>query len=174
MKLNKSPLISTEAIRQRVAELAAAISADYAGRELLLVAVLKGSVVFMADLLRQLTVPATVEFIQARSYEKTESRGQIVFLYLPEWPLAGKHVLVIEDIVDTGRTAAVILERFKADQPASLALCTLLDKPARREVPVSIQYTGFTIEDHFVVGYGLDYDQRGRELPDIRILDREV
>lgn len=173
MRLNETPLISTEEIGQRVAELAATISADYTGRDLVLVAVLKGSIVFLADLLRQLTVPATVEFIRARSYEKTRSQGPIEFTYLPERPIAGKHVLVIEDIVDTGETAAAILERFNADRPASLALCALLDKPACRKIPVPIQYTGFTIDDHFVVGYGLDYDQRGRELPDIRILERE-
>jgi len=173
MRLNETPLLSAEEIGRRVAELAAAVSADYTGRELLLVAVLKGSIVFMADLLRQLTVPATVEFIRARSYEKTRPQGPIEFTYFPERPIAGKHVLVIEDIVDTGGTAAAILERFTADHPASLALCALLDKPARRETPVPIRYAGFTIDDHFVVGYGLDYDQRGRELPDIRILEQE-
>ena len=173
MRLNETPLISAEEIGRRVAELAAAVSVDYAGRELLLVAVLKGSIVFLADLLRQLTVPATIEFIRAKSYKGTRSQGEIEFSCFPERPITGKHVLVIEDIVDTGETAAAILERFTADRPASLALCALLDKPARRETPVPIHYTGFTIADHFVVGYGLDYDQRGRELPDIRILERE-
>lgn len=173
MKLNGAPLISAEAIARRVAELAEAVSADYAGREVLLVAVLKGSVVFLADFMRRLTIPVTIEFIRARSYQGTESQGRVEFTYLPEQTPAGKHVLVIEDIVDTGRTTAAVWSWLESRGPASLAACTLLDKPSRRETPVALQYTGFTIDDHFVVGYGLDHEQRGREIPDLRAFEHE-
>ena len=173
MQLHSTPLITAEQIRRRIAELAEAISRDYAGRELVLMVVLKGGIIFAADLMRALTVPVTVEVIRARSYEGTRSSGRVEFTCLPEQSVAEKHVLIIEDIIDTGRTASVIVERLQSEHPAGLAVCTLLDKPSRREVPIALAYAGFTIEDHFVVGYGLDYEQHGRELPGIYFLEGE-
>lgn len=171
MKLSREPLVTSARIQGRVAELAAEVSRDYAGREVILVVVLKGGFIFAADLVRRITVPVSVDFIRARSYRGQESAGPIEFQWVCEDGIAGKHVLVLEDILDTGRTAAAILDYLKRHKPATLALCTLLDKPARREVAIVADYVGFTIDNHFVVGYGLDYDQQGRELPDVWILD---
>ncbi len=171
MRLSKEPLIPAVAIERRVVELAQEISKDFSGRELLVVAVLKGGVIFAADLMRQLRVPAALEFIRAKSYGDTTSTGTVEFMYLPRQPVSGKQVLIVEDILDTGRTTAALCKRLEKDRPARLALCTLLDKPARREVPVSTDYVGFTIDDHFVVGYGLDWNERYRQLPDIWTLE---
>ena len=171
MRLNETPLLTAEQIQRRVAELAEEVSRDFAVRELLLVAVLKGGLVFCADLMRWLTIPVSVDFIRARSYRETGSTGRPEFVWLPEWPVTGRHVLIIEDILDTGRTAAGIVERLEAERPAGLALCALLDKPSRRETDIAADYVGFTIDNHFVVGYGLDYEERGRELPDIYIME---
>lgn len=173
MRLSDAPLLTADQIRDRVTELAREISDDYAGRELTLVAVLKGAVFFVSDLARSLTVPTAIGFIRARSYAGTRPGGEVEFTYLPEQPLTDKHVLVVEDILDTGSTARAILERIEGDRPASLALCTLLDKPSRREVEMSADYVGFTIDDHFVVGYGLDYNESYRELPGIHVLHQE-
>jgi len=170
MRLRDTPLIASDAIQRRVRALAQQISQDYAVRELALVAVLKGSLFFAADLARCLCVPVTMDFIHARSYAGTESRGEVEFAYVPQNPLRDKHVLVIEDILDTGRTAAAVLDRLRKERPASLALCSLIDKPARRETQTAATYIGFTIDNHFVVGYGLDYEEHGRELPDIHVL----
>ena len=170
MQLEPIPLFTSAQIRQRVAGLGAAISKDFAGRDLIVVAVLKSSVIFVADLLRTLSIPVELEFIRARSYRRTRSQGTVEFLCLPEQLLSGKYVLVVEDIIDTGRTLSAVLDTLAAEGPAQLAVCALLDKPARREAAVQADYVGFTIEDHFVVGYGLDYEQHARELPDIRVL----
>jgi hypoxanthine phosphoribosyltransferase len=171
MNFDTTPLLSATQIQRRVAELAAQISDDYAGEEVLLMPVLAGGLIFASDLMRSLSVPVSLDFIRARSYRQTTSTGRVEFVYHPQTEIEGRHVLVVEDILDTGRTAAAIMDYLRERRPASLGLCTLLDKPARRLAPISAQYVGFTIPDHFVIGYGLDYDQRGRELPDIRILN---
>ena len=173
MRLREKPLIPAAEIDRRVSELALQISSDYAGREVLLIAVLKGSILFASDLMRRLTVPVRLDFIRARSYRGTESTGRVECAFFPEQDLEGKHVLLVEDILDTGRTASVIIDMIHKAQPASVALCTLLDKPSRRVVAMEAGYIGFTIEDHFVVGYGLDYNEQGREYPSIFTLDQE-
>jgi len=170
-RLSKTPLLTEGELHARVAELARAISRDYAGRELVLVAVLKGGLFFAADLMRLLTVPVSLEFIRARSYKGVRSKGTVEFSYLPEQSLEGKDVLVVEDILDTGRTSAAILDRLETERPASLALCALLDKRAGREVDVPVRYAGTAIPDQFVVGYGLDYGEAYRQLPAIYVLE---
>lgn len=167
-------LLSARRIARRVHELGAEISERFADLEqpLVLVIVLKGGIVFAADLMRSLTIPAEVEFVRAASYGNgTASSGQVAFSHLVEGPLTGRTLLVVEDIVDSGRTLQTILKRLHRSRPASLYLVTLLDRQARRAVPIDIDFTGFTIPDRFVVGYGLDYAGRYRELPDIRTLD---
>lgn len=159
-------LVSTARLEQRVRELAAQINTDYAGRYPLLIGVLKGAWVFMADLVRQLTVPASCEFVRISSYGLgTTTSGQPRLLLDSEESVAGRHVLVVDDIIDTGISLAWLLERLRERQPASLRLCVLLDKPSRRRVPVPTDYVGFEIPDQFVVGYGIDYAEQFRELP---------
>ncbi len=170
MRLSDRPLISADRIRQRVDELAEAIDADHPDCDIVLVTVLKGATVFAADLMRRLQGCACLEFVRARSYAGTESRGHVEVTLLPEKPLEGRHVLVIEDILDTGRTTHAVLERLGAQNPAKLRLCTFLDKPARRIMPVTADYVGFSIDNHFVVGYGLDYEEKYRQLPAIYTL----
>jgi len=170
MRPSEEPLLTEGQIALRVSELAAAIARDYQGRDLVLIILLNGAFVFAADLVRRLRVPASLAFIRAKSYAGTESNGPVCFSLMPELPLADKDVLVVDDILDTGRTTAAVLERLASLGPASVSLCTLLDKPSRRIVPVSGAYVGFTIEDHFVVGYGLDYEERFRELPAVHCL----
>jgi len=177
MRLNETPLFTAQEIQRRVGELAQAIDADYGDRvgggSLRLVVVLKGGIVFAADLIRCLATPVSVDFVRAQSYAGTESTGTVELTVLTGASLAGAHVLLIEDILDTGRTAAAILERLRADAPASLAVCALLDKPARRQAPVAADYVGFTIDDHFVVGYGLDVHEQARQLPGIHVVETE-
>lgn len=173
MKPSKAPLIGADAIARRVAELADSISHDSCGRELLVVPVLKGSIIFAADLVRALSVPLTIDFVRARSYQGTRSQGSVEFLVPLSEPVSGKHVLVVEDIIDTGRTTAVIMDRLEAGAPASLRLCVLLDKHEARVKTVQVDYVGFEIENHFVVGYGLDYEERFRELPAVHLLEDE-
>ena len=174
MRPPEPPLFSAAQIARRVAELAQRIDADLAAHErpddLLLIAVLKGGVVFASDLMRAMATPVSMDFIRARSYEGAESSGEVALTYLPERSVAGRHVLLVEDILDTGRTADIILKRLRAEHPAHLAFCALLDKPSRRQVEVEADYIGFTIDDLFVVGYGLDYNQRGRDWPAIHVL----
>ena len=161
-------LLSRTALRERVIELAEQITRDYAGRELVLVGVLKGAFVFLSDLCRQLDLPLTLQFVSASSYGAgTETSGEVVLTHDLTEPVADKHVLIVEDIVDTGLTMRFLLDHIAAHEPASLAVCALLHKPARTRVQVPIEYLGFTIQDRFVVGYGLDVDQRYRHLPDI-------
>ena len=174
MRRSSEPLISEEAIKQRIGELAEAISRDYANCDLVLAVVLKGAVMFAADLFRRLSIPASIEFVRARSYQGTRSSRRVEITIFPEESLAGKHVLIVEDILDTGYTTHFLLDRFRDANPDSLALCTLLDKPARRNIPVEAKYTGFTIDDQFVVGYGLDYDERFRELPEVYVLEEDA
>ncbi len=161
-------LIHRRAIRKRVSELGAAISQDYASEELVAVAILKGAAIFAADLLRYITVPLSVEFMEVRSYNGTESTNQIRVIKDLQGPVEGKNLLLVEDIVDTGLTLSHLTERLRARNPRTLRVCALLDKPERRLVPVSIDYVGFSIPNAFVVGYGLDYQGQYRNLPDIR------
>lgn len=171
MQRRNEPLISEEAIQARISELAAEISRDYAQRELVLAVVLKGALMFAADLSRKLTVATSIEFVRARSYQGTRSSRRVQVTIFPEESLAGKHVLIVEDILDTGNTTHFLLDRFREAKPDSLELCTLLDKPARRNIPVTAKYVGFSIDDLFVVGYGLDYEEKFRELPAVYVLD---
>jgi len=163
-------LISRDQIAARIEDIAARIDADYAGNgELVLVGVLKGSFIFLADLARRLTVPHRVEFIAVSSYgdrESTES-GAVRLLMDVRHDITGQHVLMVEDIIDTGHTLAYLMRLLEAREPASLKACTLLHKPDRKQVEVPISYLGFEIDDVWVVGYGLDYAERYRTLPDI-------
>ena len=170
------PYISADEIAATVKTLAQAIDADYAGQSLVIVAVLKGAFIFVADLIRQLQTPINrVELIRLSSYGAgTTSSGQVKILSdLPPEAIAHQPVLLVEDIVDTGRSTTVAIELLQQHQPASVKLCSLLDKPSRRIVPVAIDYLGLTIEDRFVIGYGLDWDERYRELPGIYVVEDE-
>ena len=163
-------MISAERISNRVHQLGREISEVYAGAEtpLVLVAILKGATVFAADLLRSLSIPAELEFVRAASYGAgTKSTGRVKIAHMVEGPLEGRHVLLVEDIVDSGRTIDTILKRFRRMKPASLRVAALLDRPALRELDVYIDFTGFVIPDRFVIGYGLDYAGLYRELPGI-------
>ena len=168
-------LFSEEELRRRVAEIAAEIDRDYAGKEPLLVSVLRGSFVFMADLVRQIHLPCTVDFMAVSSYGSgTTSSGQVKIVKDLSETIEVKDVIVVEDILDSGNTLSYLLKLLEARRPASIRLCTLLDKPERRTKPVEVQYSGFTIPDEFVVGYGLDYDERYRNLPYIGVLKPKV
>jgi hypoxanthine phosphoribosyltransferase len=159
-------LLSEEAIAQRVAEMGEQLTADYDGKELVLITVLKGSVLFAADLCRHITLPLSLEFMGLSSYgDDTHSSGVVRVTLDLSKPIQGKHVLIVEDIVDTGLTMRYLLANIGTREPASVRVCTLLHKPARTKVEVPLDYVGFTIEDKFVVGYGLDYQQRYRNLP---------
>ena len=163
-------MISPGRIAKRVRRLGQEISAAYADidQPLVLVVILKGAAVFAADLLRSLSIPAELEFVRASSYGGgTSSSGRVKFAHLVEGPLTGRHLLLVEDIVDSGRTINVIVKELNRLKPASVRLATLLDRPARREVEVQIDFTGFVIPDRFVIGYGLDYAGLYRELPGI-------
>lgn len=164
-------LISPERLRKRVLTLARRISRDYRGKEIDLVGVLKGSFVFMADLARQIEIPLTCDFLRVSSYDNaTESSGTVRLEFDTTQPVQGKHVLLIEDIVDTGLTMQFILKTLRARRPKSLKVCALLVKPARAQVKVPVDYLGFQIQNYFAVGYGLDYAGHFRNLPFIAAL----
>ena len=164
-------LLSPVEIALRVGELARIITSNYKDKDLVLVCLLKGATIFWADLSRQIDLPLVTEFVGVSSYgDKTTSSGVIKFDYDLSCATEGRDVLVIEDIVDTGLTLAYLCHRLRARNPASLKICALLDKPSRRKVEVEVHYVGFTIPDAFVVGYGLDYGQKYRNLPYIAIL----
>ncbi len=168
-------LLTAEQIRVRVAEMAQRISADYRDREPVLVAVLDGAVVFLADLMRALTIPLRVDFVKWSSYgDGTSSSGEVQLLKDLSQSVEGKHVLVVEDIVDTGLTLHYLLENLAARDPATVAVAALLDKPSRRKVEVKLDYVGFQVPDAFVVGYGLDFGQRYRNLPYVAVLKPEI
>lgn len=164
-------LLSRTVIDRRVKEIAAQISRDYEGKEPLLVGILKGSFVFMADLVRSLSVPCRIDFIQVASYgDAIQSSGEVKMIKDIGSPIRGRHVLMVEDIVDTGLTLSWLVEVLKGRQPASLRVCALLDKKERRQVPFQADYVGFPIPDRFVVGYGLDCGEKYRFLPDVCVL----
>jgi hypoxanthine phosphoribosyltransferase len=164
-------LLSAERIRTRIAELGARISEQYAGQDLTLVGILKGSVPFLSDLMRHISVPIQIDFLEVKSYSGTQSTGQVRLVKDLSHPIEDKNVLIVEDIVDTGLTLLYLLEIFRSRNPASLAICTLLDKPEGRMpgVELEVDYSGFTIPNHFVVGYGLDLSGYFRNLPYVGI-----
>jgi len=165
-------LISRDDIAKAVDRLACEIQRDYQGKQPLLIGVLKGSFVFMADLIRQLDLPPELDFVRLSSYGSArESSGKVRVVQGVKTSIKGRDVLVVEDIVDTGITISFLLDYLKKKKPASLKLCTLTDKPSRHRVPVSINYLGFTVPNKFIVGYGLDYDERFRNLPDIYVIE---
>jgi hypoxanthine phosphoribosyltransferase len=166
------PLISAERIAVRVNELAAQISRDYAGRSLVLLSVLKGSFVFAADLARAIDLPIRMEFLGVRSYgDDTKSSGVVQITQDLTRPVTGDHLVLVEDIIDTGLTISYLREQLRGRNPASVKVASLLHKPARKQREVEIDYLGFTIDDVFVVGYGLDYAERYRNLPYLGVLD---
>jgi hypoxanthine phosphoribosyltransferase len=168
-------LLSGEQIANRVAELGAQLAADYAGRDPVLVSVLKGSIIFLADLIRSMEMPVSLDLMEVSSYgASTESSGQVRILKDLSKPIAGRDVIVVEDIIDTGLTLNYLLKYLRDRNPASIRICCLLDKPARRLAEISIDYIGFSIPDRFVIGYGLDYDERYRNLPYIGVLKPSV
>lgn len=171
MKERVEVLLSEEEVDKRIQEIGDQISKDYAGKQVHLVCVLKGGAFFMCELAKRITVPVSLDFMSVSSYGgSTESSGVVKIVKDLDEPLKDKHVLVVEDIVDSGRTLSYLLEMLGDRHPASLQLCTLLDKPERRVKDVKVDYTCFQIPDEFVVGYGLDYDQRYRNLPYIGIV----
>ncbi len=170
---NIKVLISEEAVTKRINEIAEQISKDYAGEELHLICILKGSVFFTTALASRITVPLTMDFMSVSSYgNETVSSGRIKILKDLDESIQGKNVLVVEDIIDTGRTLSHLMSFLGARNPKSLKLCALLDKPSRREIPVDVDYIGMEIPDLFVVGYGLDYEQRYRNLPFIGVVEQ--
>lgn len=170
-----SILLSKEQIAQRVKEIADTMSEYYKGKEVVMVCILKGSVAFFADLARELTVPLVYDFMCVSSYGSgTVSGGSVRILKDLTVDITDKHVLIVEDILDTGNTLSALFEQLEARCPASLKLCCFLDKPDRRTKPIQADFTGFSIPDEFVVGYGLDYNEKYRQLPYIGVLKRSV
>jgi len=166
-----SVLLTETQIQERVEALGTRISEDYAGGEIVGICLLKGSIVFTADLMRHIRPIFTLEVMRASSYDGAASSGSVKILYDLDRDIGGRDVLIIEDIVDTGRTLHKTVDLLQSRRPNSLRICSLLDKPSRRVEPLDIDMVGFTIEDHFVVGYGLDYNEHYRNLPYIGILD---
>lgn len=168
-------LFSEEQLKARVKEIAQEIERDYRGKEIMLISVLRGSFIFMADLCRAIDLPCTLDFMSVSSYGKgTTSSGQVQITKDLSEDITGRHVIVVEDILDSGNTLSYLLKILQHRHPASIRLCTLLDKPDRRVKPVEVHYSGFTIPDAFVVGYGLDYAEKYRNLPYIGIVKPEV
>ena len=168
-------LLSEDEIREKVRELGGKITADYKNSNLMLVTVLKGAVVFLADLMRQIDVPAEIDFIVVSSYGSGVKSSVVVKIVKDlDVPLAGKDILIVEDILDSGLTLSYIKELLESRGPRSIRIATLLDKPSRRKVDLQADYIGFSVPDEFVIGYGLDYDEKYRNLPYIGILKPEV
>ena len=169
--LSKEVLIPRTEIVRRVREIGDEISRDYAGEEILAIGVLKGAFIFMADLIRVLSIPCQTDFIRAASYGTgSESSGNIVITKDIELAVDGRNILIIEDIVDTGLTLRHIVDTLKARNPKSIKVCTFLDKRKRRKVPFEADYVGFTMDDGFIVGYGLDFNEQYRSLPDLYVI----
>ena len=168
-------LIDEDRLQERIRELGEELSRDYAGRELLLVGVLKGAVFFMADLMRSLTVPCEIDFMAISSYgAATDSSGVVRILKDLDINIEDRHVLVVEDIIDSGLTLSYLLRNLESREPASLEICALLTKPDRREIDVPVRYVGFEIPNKFVIGYGLDYAERYRNLPYVGVLHADL
>ena len=168
-------LIEEEPLQARIRELGAEISQEYEGRDILLVGVLKGAVFFMADLMRELSIPCEIDFMAISSYGAgTDSSGVVRILKDLDENIAGRDVLVVEDIIDSGLTLSYLMRNLEAREPASLEICALLTKPERREIDVPVRYVGFEIPNRFVVGYGLDFDEKYRNLPYVAVLDEDL
>ena len=168
-------LIDDEALQRRIGELGEEISADYVGRDLLLVGVLKGAVFFMSDLMRQITVPCEIDFMAISSYgASTDSSGVVRILKDLDINIEGRHVLIVEDIIDSGLTLSYLVRTLEAREPASLEVCALLTKPERRQIDVAVRYVGFEIPNQFVIGYGLDFAERYRNLPYVGVLNPDL
>ncbi len=168
-------LIEEEPLQARIAELGAEISSEYDGRDLLLVGVLKGAVFFMADLMRELSIPCEIDFMAISSYgAATDSSGVVRILKDLDTNIAGRDVLVVEDIIDSGLTLSYLMRSLKARKPASLEICALLTKPERREIDVPVKFVGFEIPNKFVIGYGLDFAERYRNLPYVAVLHPDL
>ena len=169
-------LVTEEQLKAKVHELGAQITRDYAGRDLLLVSILKGSVVFMADLMRAIQMPCGIDFMVVSSYggANTTSTGLVKIVKDLDQDLSGKDLLIVEDILDTGITLSHLVPMLKLRNPASVRLCTILSKPRRRKADIEPDYLGFEVPDEFVVGYGLDYDEKYRNLPYVGVLKPEV
>jgi hypoxanthine phosphoribosyltransferase len=165
-------LVSEEDLQRRIREIAAEISADYRGRELLVIGVLKGAIFFIADLVRQLELPCEIDFMAVSSYgSQTHSSGVVRILKDLDIPIAGRHVLIVEDVIDSGLTLSYLLKNLASRDPASLEICALLTKPRHRRLAISTRYVGFELPDVFVIGYGLDHGERFRNLPYIAALN---
>jgi hypoxanthine phosphoribosyltransferase len=168
-------LIEQEPLQARIAELGVEISSEYEGRDLLLVGVLKGAVFFMADLMRELSIPCEIDFMAISSYgAATDSSGVVRILKDLDTNIAGRDVLVVEDIIDSGLTLSYLMRSLKARKPASLEICALLTKPERREIEVPVKFVGFEIPNKFVIGYGLDFAERYRNLPFVAVLHPDL
>jgi hypoxanthine phosphoribosyltransferase len=168
-------LIGEQELQARIAELGVEISQDYAGRDLLLIGVLKGAVFFLADLMRELTVPCEIDFMAISSYGAgTDSSGVVRILKDLDINISGRDVLVVEDIIDSGLTLSYLMRSLRARKPSTVEICALLTKPERREVEVPVRYTGFEIPNRFVIGYGLDFDERYRNLPYVAVLHPDL
>ncbi len=164
-------LINEAEIEKRVAEIGAAITSDYQGKDLIVVCVLKGAFMFLSSLVKKIDLPVCIDFIAVSSYgSSTKSSGVVRFLKDLNESIEGRHVLIVEDIVDTGLTLHYLADNLLSRRPASVKICTLLSKPSRRQVEVAVDYIGFDVPDYFVVGYGLDYSEIYRNLPDICVL----
>ncbi|WP_413781252.1 hypoxanthine phosphoribosyltransferase [Anaeroselena agilis] len=171
----KEVLVSAEALAARTREMGAAISADYADKDILMVGVLRGAVIFMADLARAISRPVTIDFMAVSSYgASTSSSGVVRIVKDLDEDVAGRHLLIVEDIIDSGLTLKYLYDNLQSRKPASVRICTLLNKPSRRKVDVPVDYNGFTIPDDFVVGYGLDYAEKYRNLPFVGVLKPEA
>src|SRR3989442_7575867 len=168
-------LIAEDTLQRRIAELGEEISADYAGRDLLLVGVLKGAVFFMADLMRGLSIPCEIDFMAISSYgDSTDSSGVVRILKDLDINIEGRDVLVVEDIIDSGLTLSYLIRTLESREPASLEVCALLTKPGRREIDVPVRYVGFEIPNRFVIGYGLDFAEKYRNLPYVGVLSEHL
>ena len=169
-------VVSEQQLRDKVAELGAAISRDYAGRDLLLVSILKGAVVFMADLMRAVTIPCGIDFMVVSSYggANTTTTGLVKIIKDLDQDLTGKDVLIVEDILDTGVTLSHLVPMLQMRNPNSVRICAILSKPSRRQADIEPDYKGFDVPDEFVVGYGLDYDEKYRNLPYVGVLKPQV
>lgn len=169
-------LVTEEQLREKTLELGAQISKDYAGQDLVLVSILKGAVVFMADIMRAVTIPCAIDFMIVSSYgsENTVSTGLVKIIKDLDGDLGGKHVLIVEDIMDTGITLSNLVPMLKLRNPESVKVCAILDKPSRRKADIQPDYKGFEVPDEFVVGYGLDYNEQYRNLPYVGVLHPDV
>jgi len=171
---NRSILFSRERIAQEIKRIGQEISRDFKDQEVMLVGVLKGSFLFIADLIREIEVPSVIDFVRLASYGSgTQSSGIIEFRKELEMPIRGRNVIIVEDIIDSGYTLECLYNKLLLQEPRTLKICTLIDKKARREVEIEADYVGITMDDGFIIGYGLDHDEKYRNLPDIYVVDEE-